>query len=283
MNTSPLNSSKTPGSIVTEIHMMRSTFKGIHFLVEGEDDSKFWKDYLHRENVTLVNCEGKPNLIATALQIEAAAIPRVTGVYDADFDRLHGTHPHSPNILTPTDDNDLETMLLKSAALDKLLSQYADAKKLAAFQDRIGKTVVEHVAQTARHFGQLRFLNSVANLRIDFKHLSPYRFVEIESWNVKTDELQAKFAELTSTSPAELATALQTHCQHDTEWAYVQGHDATRILAQGLRKTIANEQMDEHSVTRILRTAFTDILLKQTTMYAALRTITAKMPVQLFK
>jgi hypothetical protein len=56
-----------------------------------------------------------------------------------------------------------------------------------------------------------------------------------------------------------------------------------RILAQGLRKTIANEQMDEHGVTRILRTAFTDILLKKTAMYASLCANTATMPVHLFK
>lgn len=280
MMIAPLNSSKTPGIIVSEICMMRSTFTGVHFLVEGEDDSKFWKHHLKRENVSLVNCGGRANLLGATLKITRAAITGVAGVYDPDFDRFHGTPPHSPHILAPTDANDLETTLLNSAALDRLLSEYADSALLAAFESNCGKTVLEHIESTAREFGRLRFLNSVAGHCVDFNGLSPYRFVSITDWSLDLAGLKDEYCKLAALT--DLDAALITHCPAAPQWAYCQGHDAVRILAQGLRRTIGHQQMDEKEVMRLLRMAYTDTMLKQTAMYASLCSIEATLPVSLF-
>ena len=174
--TTSLSTSKTPGIIVSEIKMMRS-FKGVHFLIEGAHDIKFWKLHLKCENVNFVDCGGRKNLIGAVLKIEQAAIPAVAGVYDPDFDRLHGTAPRSPNILVPTDSNDLETTLLRSDALNRLLAIYVDAALLASFESSSGVTVAAHIERTSREFGRLRFLNDVVKHCVDFDELSPYRFM----------------------------------------------------------------------------------------------------------
>ena len=102
MATTTLTTSKTPGIIVSEIRMMSATFKGVHFLVEGDDDSRFWRPRVASGSVTIVNCEGKPNLLGASTIIQRLGLSSIAGVYDPDFEKLFGV-THHPNILTPTD------------------------------------------------------------------------------------------------------------------------------------------------------------------------------------
>lgn len=277
--TTSLSTSKTPGIIVSEIKMMRS-FKGVHFLIEGAHDIKFWKLHLKCENVNFVDCGGRKNLIGAVLKIEQAAIPAVAGVYDPDFDRLHGTAPRSPNILVPTDSNDLEITLLRSDALNRLLAIYVDAALLASFESSSGVTVAAHIERTSREFGRLRFLNDVVKHCVDFDELSPYRFMSSVDWSLNLANLNAEYSKLASL--ADLDAALLAHCPSAPPWAYSQGHDALKILTQGLRFILGKRQMSEEDVMRLLLLAYTETMLKQTSMYTSLRIIETRLPMQLF-
>lgn len=281
MNTS-LQASKTPSIIVNEIRMMATTFKGTHFLLEGDDDCKFWKLHLKRENVRLVNCEGKPNLTGAANLLVNIPKLAVAGVYDADFDRLRGIAPHLPTMLATTDGNDLETTLLQSEALKKVLAIHAVEEKLAAFETEHNITAINYLEQTAREFGRLRFLNLIEGHNVDFDKLSPYRFVSIDDWSFNLLELQQQYAKQASISHPALESALLSNCANLTPWVYPQGHDAVCILAQGLRRAIGSKQMDEHALTKLLWTAFSQAMLQETTMYASLRQIEASLPMPLF-
>ena len=79
-----LTSSKTPGIIVSEITMMNATFNGVHFLVEGNEDICFWKRYLSRKTVTIVNCEGKSNLLGATQLSQQSGLKCISGVYDPE-------------------------------------------------------------------------------------------------------------------------------------------------------------------------------------------------------
>jgi hypothetical protein len=285
MTTAAFNNSKTPGIIVSEIRMMRSAFSGVHFLAEGEDDIRFWKHHLKLQNVNLVDCGGKHNLIGAAHLINNAgnsALPAATGVYDPDFERLHGTAPHLPAMLVQTDANDLETTLLQSDALHRVLTEYADPARLKSFENRSGISVAMHIEQSSREFGRLRFLNELIGYGVNFKHLSPYRFVSDHDWSLNLPELKAEFAQLAAISLPQLEAELLAHCPPAAPWAYSQGHDAVRILAQGLRRCIGHHPMDEKNVTRLLRLCYTDTMLRQTTMHASLCAIQAGLPLPLF-
>ncbi|MBE0449032.1 MAG: DUF4435 domain-containing protein [Actinobacteria bacterium] len=277
-----LNTSKTPGIIVTEIRMMNSTFRGIHFLVEGIDDSKFWKHRLNSDNVAIVNCEGKLNLLGAAADIFNSSISGVAGIYDADFDRLLGIS-HSPNFVVPTDANDLEISLLMSGALNIFLSEYADAELLDDFENTSGISVAEQIERTSREFGRLRFLSKVAGHRVDFDQLSPYRFVSIDDWSLDHKALKNEYAALASIDTQDLEAMLESQCsQVAPAWAYSQGHDAVRILARGIRRVIGRRQMDEQDVARVLRIAYSKQMLEQTDMYALLCVIQEALPLPLF-
>ena len=151
MATTALTASKTPGIIVAEIRMMSASFSGVHFLVEGDDDSRFWKPRVSSTSVTIVNCEGKPNLLGASALIQRLGISAVAGVYDPDFERLFGV-THHPNILTPTDHNDLELTLIASDALNSLLHEFGDPDLIADFERTHGISVAHHLEATSRQF-----------------------------------------------------------------------------------------------------------------------------------
>jgi hypothetical protein len=49
-------------------------------------------------------------------------------------------------------------------------------------------------------------------------------------------------------------------------------------LAQGLKRAIGTEHMSEHDVTRILRIAYTQEILRQTPLYAWLAAFQQQLP-----
>jgi hypothetical protein len=281
MATTALTASKTPGIIVAEIRMMSASFSGVHFLVEGDDDSKFWKPRVSSASVTIVNCEGKPNLLGASDLVQRLGISAVAGVYDPDFERLFGI-THYPNILAPTDQNDLELTLITSDALNALLHEFGDPGQIADFEKTQGVSVVHHLELTSRQFGQLRYLSSSLRHQVDFDRLSPYRFVSAETWTLDRPALISEYALLSGITAADVENLLQTNCPQAPNWRLSQGHDTVRILAQGLRRRIGRKQMSEQDVARVLRIAFSLELLQQSVMYRSLRSLEATLPASLF-
>ncbi len=281
MATTALTASKTPGIIVAEIRMMSASFSGVHFLVEGDDDSRFWKPRVSSTSVTIVNCEGKPNLLGASALIQRLGISAVAGVYDPDFERLFGV-THHPNILTPTDHNDLELTLIASDALNSLLHEFGDPDLIADFERTHGISVAHHLEATSRQFGQLRYLSGTLRHQVDFDRLSPYRFVSADTWTLDRPALISEYAILSGLTGPDVETLVQTHCPQAPNWCLSQGHDTVRVLAQGLRRRIGRKQMSEQDVARVLRIAFSLELLQQSVMYRSLRSLEATLPAPLF-
>jgi Protein of unknown function (DUF4435) len=281
MVTSALTTSKTPGIIVAEIRMMSATFSGVHFLVEGDDDSKFWKPRVYSKYVTIVNCEGKPNLLGASALIQRLGLSAVAGVYDPDFEQLFGV-THHPNILTPTDHNDLELTLIASDALKSLLHEFGDPGQIADFERNHGVTVAQHLEATSRQFGQLRYLSGTLTHQVDFDRLSPYRFVSPETWILDKPALLSEYALLSGLTPPDVEALVESHCPKAPSWRLSQGHDTVRVLAQGLRRRIGQKQMSEQDVARVLRIAYSLELLQQSLMYRTLRVLEGNLPAPLF-
>jgi len=281
MTTTTLTASKTPGIIVAEIRMMSAPFKGVHLLVEGDDDSRFWKVRVASGSVTIVNCEGKPNLLGASALVQRLGLSSVAGIYDPDFERFFGV-THHPNILVPTDCNDLELTLIASQALDTLLHEYGDPGLIADFEQSHGTTVAKHLEITSRQFGQLRYLSGALGHQVDFDRLSPYRFMNQSSWTLDRTSLIAAYANLAGINPPKVDVLILEHCPVAADWCLSQGHDTVRVLAQGLRRRIGRKQMSEQDVARVLRIAFSLELLQQSVMYQSLRSFESKLPAPIF-
>lgn len=260
---------------------MSSAFQGAHFLVEGIGDSQFWKPRLAAKNVSIVICEGKPNLLGVAEAIGPDLENRVVGIFDTDLDILLGKI-NEFQFLAQTDKNDLELTLLASQAYGRVLHEYADEGRLSRFEQEIGSTALEYIERASREFGCLRLLNSRYSHRVDFDKLSPYRFISKESQDLDFDSLRKTYSELAAISQHDLESALLEHCPAAAPWTYSQGHDALRILAIVLQKSIGRIQVKEDGIFRAFRLAYSDEMLRQSNMFKSLTAISAQKSLQIF-
>lgn len=261
---------------------MSASFRGAHFLVEGINDSQFWKPRLAPHNVSIVICEGKPNLLGVAGTIGTDLEERIVGIFDTDFDVLLGKMNAFP-FLAQTDENDLELTLITSLAFDRVLHEYADMERLPRFEQKIGITALEYIEQTSREFGYLRLLNCIYSHRVDFDKLSPYRFMSEQSWDMDHHSLRSSYSNLAAISEHDLDSALREHCPVAAPWTYSQGHDALKILAIGLRGTIGRRQFKEDDIMRAFRLAYSDEMLRQSNMFKSLSAIGTQKSLQIFK
>lgn len=281
METIGLSTGKTAGILKSEIIMMQANFKGIQFLVEGADDSKFWKPRLRDGEVAIVICEGKKNLVDTAGLIVTFGIKKVVGIYDRDFDGISGI-THHPQVLAVTDENDLEITMIRSGALQTLLMEYAEPDQVRLFESARSIRVVNHVEKLTKEFGCLRYVNHVERHGVNFDDLSIYRFISSTEWDINASELYAEYARLAAITTSDLNALVAKHCVLTDPWIYCQGHDAASILAQGFKRVINNKQFKGEDIERILRLAFTESMLRDSSMYAALCVINAMHASRLF-
>jgi hypothetical protein len=264
-----LTTSKNPAVLFSEIAMMSSVFKGVFFLVEGDDDSRFWKAKLAKDSTSIVICEGKKNLLGVSCTARNSGIYRLIGVYDSDFEHLFGVI-HFPDILARTDENDLETTLLASQALRFFLSEYADESLLAVFESSNGISAMNHLESMSHEFGKLRFINHKLNHDVSFDRLSPYRFISTETWTLDLASLHAEYISLAGITEIQFQEAIAQMIPETNTWGLCHGHDSMRVLAIGLRKVIGKQQLSEKDIGRALRLAFSIAMLEKTQMYKTL-------------
>lgn len=271
---------KTPGVVVAEIEMLRAVDLTTSFIVEGNDDSRFWKARTVSQ-VTIVDCEGKKNLLEVARQACETGKDYIFGIYDADFDHLNGIRHHS-KLLAITDENDLEITLLRSESLGWFLDHLADQIKVKSFEANVGVTVSDHIEAIARKFGELRFLNQTHSYGVDFDKLSPYRFISSDAWQLDKTSLYKEFSVLAGLSSSDLSEKLEALC-HYGKWALVQGHDCIKILTQGMKKVLSNRQSTEGEVTQMLALGFDKAKLVATRMYSDICRIEDRYGIKLLK
>lgn len=267
-----LLNSKTPAILKSEIILKSSGFDGLFLAVEGDFDSRFWGARIDPLNARIVHCGGKPNLLGLLDLYANQNYNRLTAVTDADFDHILG-HSRSLWCLSYTDLCDLECTLINSHALTRILAEYCDTAKIAIFENQCGYKVKEYLRVVCTCFGQLRLINAVNNYMVDFNQLSPYKYIDIISWQLDESALIRDFINLAGISSSQLTidqnqVLTQSLC---ASWSLVQGHDCMRILAIGLSQNVIGlakqKSIDQTELQKAFRLTFDHENLTQTKMF----------------
>lgn len=232
---------KTAGTLIAEMMMVRAGgWHGVFMMVEGSDDERFWRPRLRLKPEALVIAEGVRNLQDCMRSLPAPLASNVCAVADTDFRAFLPADPFAgcTDVLF-YDEGYLETFVLNSVALSKLLAIHADSARIQAFLAASGaRTVYAHLRQIASIFGRLRVVNQRQAAGQCFeRHFTPYRYVDEMSWQVDSARLITDFA-----AAIGLATSVvQAECDGIGRLGQLQlvhGHDALKILAIGLRRVI---------------------------------------------
>jgi hypothetical protein len=269
-----MKKSITPDRIANKIRLLRTQHPGSFLIAEGDTDTRVWEYFVDSTKCHVENASNKHNAVKVLNILEKDNFAGVLAVVDADFDILEKTVPLSPNLLL-TDTHDLETMLLKSPALEKVLREHGSTEKIKRFpQDIIRQTLLE----SAKIIGYLRWASLKFNYGLKFEGLAFKKFVNEDT--LILDELKLiQTVKNNSQKPGledQEIRANMDSLKTDTQdmWYVCCGHDMTSILSIALCKALGScnsKTVEPNVLEQNLRLAYESSYFCKTQLYAAIQ------------
>ena len=259
---------QSPGEVETEILMMRTLRRGSFLVVEGDSDSRFWS-VRSSADCDIVIAGGKLHVVDGLTRLDARRFSGAVGIVDDDYDRLLGIPQPSPNLIS-TETRDLEGILLRSSALEKVLAEYGDPVKIEAFEARVGMSVREALLARAFPLGRLRWYSLRTGMHVAFEKLVPSRFIDVEQWSFDEAQLlTTALAQGVLPERDELVKQLNAMPEANL-WDICQGHDMVDILGLGLESRLGNRNPGRDRTASTLRSGMEKAELSSTQLYARL-------------
>ena len=260
----------TPDRIANSIRLLRGDHEGVFLIVEGHSDKLIYERLVNKQEVRVTSADGKNNAIkALSILEKEDNFRRVVAVIDADFSRIEQQIPHSNNLFL-TDEHDLEMMLIKSAAFDKLLKERGSEEKIKAFTEDIRETLLK----LGQEIGKLRWLSLRNKLDLKSEGLKFVKFIDKEKLSINIDELIISIknhSQKPSLDEQQIKQDLSVISDENHDpWQLCCGHDFIDILAIALCKVLgtwnANDVKTE-VLERELRLAYELSYFYQTQIY----------------
>jgi hypothetical protein len=254
------------------IRQIRSTFSGSFLLIEGFTDKTFYERFTDRVVCRLVPTSGKQRAIETLRILEKDNFQGVLAIVDADFDHLEGL-PSIPNLIL-TDTHDLETMLIQSPALDKVLAEFGSEGKISKF----GKDIRSALLQAGKPIAYLLWISQIHRLNLTFAGIKFSKFIDEQTLKIDDIKLiqEVKNKSETHTLKAEILQqhiANQKRTDHDP-YQVCCGHHLVEILSLGLCKAIGSAKPSDVEpiiLERSLRLAYEEAYFYETQIYLSIR------------
>jgi hypothetical protein len=260
----------TPDRIANTIRLLRGDHEGVFLIVEGDSDKLIYERLVNKQEVRVTIASGKNNAIkALSILEKEDNFRRVVAVIDADFSRIEQQIPDSNNLFL-TDEHDLEMMLIKSAAFDKLLKERGSEEKIKAFTEDIRETLLK----LGQEIGKLRWLSLRNKLDLKFEGLNFKNFIDQKNLSINIDKLIISIknnSQKLSLDEQQIKQDLSVISDENHDpWQLCCGHDFIGILAIALCKVLgtwnANDVKTE-VLERELRLAYELSYFYQTQIY----------------
>lgn len=274
--------SRNVGDVIAEIKMIATQFSGCFVIVEGASDSKFISPKILKNNCEIVIC-GSKTVAIEATKISNKKNNKALGIIDDDFDATLNIC-HGSTDLINTETHDIETLLLSSSALDRIIGEYADLSKLNNFLAKEGSDFRSALIKRALPFGRYRLINAIHNLGVPFAEVfSPWKYINVPTWSVDTAKLEEDFVAISKMDVATIRK-LDQELPQIPAWNLIQGHDAMAVLAIAMRSILcAKFSCSEAHLCKDLRLAFDNSSFQKTNMFAEIRTWEANKGVKLLR
>jgi hypothetical protein len=267
-----------PVAIANEIRLKRSQHRGAFVIVEGRDDrllyEKFFADPQHCRFVVAGNKERVCEIIRI---LDSDGFHGALGIVDADFDLLDGISVSSSNIIRG-DCHDIEAMLVRSPAFDRLLREFGSEEKIKRFATKTGMDICSVLLTAASPLGCLRWHSLRSNLSLRFDGLQFSRFVHDRALSVDRIKLVTAVKNLSQrqdldSNDLELTIREIQEAKHDL-WQLCNGHGLVGMLSIALRKAIGSQSaiaVGVEAMERALRLAYEAADFAATELYQTIR------------
>ena len=253
---------RRPAVIANSIRLKRSNQKACFLLVEGRDDRLFFQKFVNLVTCKIVVAETKENVVNVIQILEGDRFPGILGVIDADFDRVEGKEWGSGNLIL-LETHDLETLLIRSPALERVLVEFGSQEKIEGF----GRDVRVTLVAAAISIGCLRLHSLRAGLNLRFQGLRYVTFIDADSLAINSTSLvlevknRSQRFDLPSEDLEGAIRSLERELSGQDPWQVCSGDDLVSILALALRKALGTNNSTEVSgaiLCQSLRLAYHD-------------------------
>ena len=284
--------------MANKIRLLRETYSGSFLLVEGKSDKVFYERFIDNlacrletpdvetpdEEISDVEIpdtkkSNKQFVIEILKNLEKSNFQGVLAIVDADFDHLQNTTVTSPNLLR-TDTHDLETMLIKSPAFDKVIVMFGSEEKIIKFGRDLRTTLLE----SSKSVGYLRWVSQSDGLNLKFEGIDFKNFIDNQTIQISEIKLIKEVknkSKAYSLENEDLQKRLtnKKNSSHNP-WQVCCGHDLVEILSIALRKAIgsnrdidvkANSDDRKNTLENILLLAYEENYFHQTQLYLEIR------------
>lgn len=290
--TAAVMTNHTNGTVIAnEIRMTRSQYSGSFLIVEGEVcDLRVYGLFSDPESCRVIPAHGKDNATDALRILEQDHFEGVLAIVDADFWLIDGIDARSPNLLL-TDTHDLETMILESPALEKVLAEFGSPRKIARITEQRGTDVRGLLLCGACWLGRLRWVSQQNRLALCFQDLPYRKFIDPHSLNLNVaamiNRVKGKSGKL-ELREDDLRDAINAiaHFTQDP-WNACCGHDLVGILSFGLRKAIGTNNtgtVKRAVIEKSLRLAYDFAYFSATRLYSSVQAWErANLPFRVFR
>lgn len=270
----------------TEAEFFNAARVTVFLLVEGGSDESFWAARVDSRRCQVRATGGREKALQELDTVRSEGTNGFVAVLDADFDRLDGGLFEDPDVIF-TDLHDLETILIASPALDKVLVEVGSRDKLSTFKKEEGHSVRDALLARGLEIARLRLLSRRDKLGLKFRKLQsassekafkylPYHdFCDRGSWKIVPKDLIQTVLNFSSRHDLkvkvnELLAQMKALGELDA-WQSCVGHDLVGLLMVGLRSKLGSRNLQIEEFQERLRLAFERGDLEKTRMYQQLR------------
>ena len=154
-----------PEVLANTIRLKRAVDNRSVLVVEGSDDRKLYERFVSKGQCKVFPVWGKANVAAVIDSLSNSHFEGMLGIVDSDFDRIIHDRPHDVDSnIVPGDYHDLETMMIRSSALDVVLQELGSPDKLS----RLSSPPRDLLLQAAIPIGALRLNSAQSGLNLRF-------------------------------------------------------------------------------------------------------------------
>jgi hypothetical protein len=255
---------KSAGVVAAEIEMSRLNWGGAFTVVEGVSDSRFW-DCRRAVSCEIVIATGRPQVLGALKILNQRHCLGVVGVVDDDFDTLTQQVHGIANVIN-TDPRDIEGILLRSSALEKVLAEFGDTEKIRDFLEIEPPTIRDALLRRAEIFGRIRWAN-LLNASATIDALKPQRFCDRGTWSYDTAQIKREAIKLGVAPDLIALDAMLAILPNAPSWHVCRGHDLVDVLVGGLLGAIGRGTADQRAVEATLRAGLEDVEFRGTHLW----------------
>jgi len=243
-------------------------------IVEGSTEEELYGGTIvDRKRCAVYNAGNKPKAKKLLITLEEAQLKGMLVIVDADYERLKGVSNPGQNLFL-TDTHDLETMLLKSEALVKVLWKLQFRNDV----DELAENLRKLLLTCGKIIGYLRWVGSATEPSFIFTHFSISDCLFFQEDDIVINETllfeRMKIHPRNSSMQEQVIKQAIIGLQRDTDdlWQVCRGHDLTELLTVWCNKKLSQaSQVKSKKIEEYLRDLYTYSDFQATKLYTAIR------------